>query len=70
MHRWGHTRSSTLGCLPLAMTVVTPACAASHAAATLARMPPRPPALHAPKRRPSTAAGVKVGITLQRAHTA
>ena len=58
------TRSSTLGSLPLAMTVVTPACAASQAEATLASMPPRP-TLDAPLNlKLSMMAGLKVWITL------
>ena len=47
------------------MMVTTPACAASHALATLASMPPRPTLLALPNSTPSIAAGVNVRISLR-----
>jgi hypothetical protein len=47
------------------MTVTTPPCAASHALATLASMPPRPTVLALPKATPSITAGVNVRISLR-----
>ena len=58
------TRSSTLGSLPLAITVVTPDWAASQAEATLASMPPRPTLLPLLKRKLSRILGMNVCITL------
>ena len=51
---------STLGILPLAMTVVTPDCAASQADATLASMPPRPTLLALENRKLSRILGMNV----------
>lgn len=61
------TRSSTLGSLPLAMTVVTPDWAASHADATLASMPPRPTLLPVENLKLSRILGMNVWMTLRHA---